>query len=84
MKCEKHDYLTSCENCAPSILYHQLKKSVELTKRPIEEPDEDQQDDALDRLKKILADTKEMVAQAERLLASLRKPRDYYGQADGG
>lgn len=72
------------ESEIPSILFKQLQKSVELTKRPIEEPNEDQKDDSLDRLKTLLAQTKQMVAQAEALLASLRKPRDYYGQADGG
>jgi hypothetical protein len=77
------------EGSSDDLLLRRLQKSVELTRRPgapftIEQPDEPEQGDALDRLKKLLAQTKEMVAQAEDLVASIRNPRDYYAQADGG
>jgi hypothetical protein len=74
-----------CGSDIPSILELQLRKSVKLTARPIEEPDERQEDDALDRLKALLAEVRKNADRAEALLASLRKPRDYYSpQADGG
>jgi hypothetical protein len=77
-----------CGSDIPSILELQLRKSVELTRRPsegaIEKPDQGEQDDTLQRLKKLLAETREMVTRAEALVASMRSPRDYYAQADGG
>jgi hypothetical protein len=67
----------------PSILERQLKKSVEMTKRvtpsvTVEQPHQDNESNALDRLKKLVAETKEMVAQVEALAASMRCPQDCY------
>lgn len=63
-----------------SITELQLRKSVATTKRPIEEFDEEYQREAIQRVKKLLADTKQMVVQAEALVASLRGPYDYYAK----
>lgn len=86
----------------PSILEHQLKKSVAMTANrgagmserrlpdthlttsvvplpvPIEQPHQDNKDNTLDRLKKLLAETKEMVKRAEALVSSMRCPQDCY------
>lgn len=68
-----------CGSDIPSILELQLRKSVELTaKVPVEDPDQDEYADALKRVKKLLADTREMVVRAENLVASLRAPKDCY------
>lgn len=44
----------------------------------IEQPDQDDESEALQRLKKLLAETREMVVRAEALVASLRAPKDCY------
>lgn len=71
---------TGDANDIPSILELQLRESVSRTKRPIEEFDEQYQREAVQRVKKLLADTKQMVVQAEALVASLRSPYDYYAK----
>lgn len=62
------------------ILELQLRESLRIIppKRPVNQPGNAEEDDALERLKKLLADTKQMVRQAEALVASMRNPPDFY------
>ena len=74
-----------CGTDIPSILEIQLRKSVEMTRPPGLETNQahfvsnnQEVDDALPRLKALLADTKAMVVQAESLVASMREPANYF------
>lgn len=78
-----------CGSDIPSMLEYRLRKSVELTARPtpesctirqvtVDQPDQNDEADTLQRLKNLLAETREMVTRAEALVASIRNPHDAY------
>ena len=76
-----------CGEDIPSILELQLRKSVEMTQRP-ELPSErrareeaetvEAVDDALPRLRALLADTKSLVARMDAIVASMKDPANHF------